>query len=389
MEESRPKALIVGAGIAGLAAAWWLDRAGWTSILIDKAPSIRDGGFIVGLSGLCINTIKEMDIEEQLKAISYTFDYNVIRDSQGRELLRVAYEDVHGAVDNHSVGRDDLARILAKVLPETATIHFGETLEAAVEDGDKVKATLKSGQTIEADLLIGADGIRSSVRSMFWKGEDCLEDLGYSYAVYDVEQKKELEAKCVSFNSPGHLDMLYALRNNRLAALHIWRDDHTKLQDRNQRFETLRGVTSGGAELVTEVIDLAEKADASPLIDSLTMVNLQHWSKGRILLLGDAAHCLTLMSGQGAGMAIASAEILGKELMATKDVLQALANHEKKLRPPIDSLQLRSRKMAAMYIPKNRFWYWLRNILFKIMPYSWIVSYHVSGAKAEIELTQK
>ncbi|KPM42799.1 hypothetical protein AK830_g3732 [Neonectria ditissima] len=385
----KPKALIVGAGIAGLSAAWWLDKAGWTSTLIDKAPAIRDGGYMVGLTGLCINTIKEMNLDDQLGAISYTFDENVIRDNKGKELLRVAYKDIHGELDNHSVCRDDLARILARALPETATIRFSETLEHALEVGDKIKATLKSGETIKADLLIGADGIRSSVRGMFWEDEDCLEDLNYSYAVYDVEWKKKLEAGCVSFNSPGHLDILYSPRSNQLAALHIWRDEHTEHQDRQLRFETLRRATAGGAKLVDEVIDIAEERGVSPVIDSLTMVSLRKWSKGRILLLGDAAHCLTLMSGQGAGMAIASAEILGKELMATEDVLEALVNHEQKLRQPIESLQHRSRRMAAMYIPRNRFWYWLRNLLFKITPYSWIVSYHVSGAKAEIALVSK
>lgn len=387
-QDAKPRALIVGAGIAGLSAAWWLDKAGWTSTLIEQAPAIRDGGYIVGLSGSCINTIEQMGLREQLEAISYRFDENIIKDPRGRELLRLRYEDVHGKLGNHAVCRDDITRALYEALPESATVRFSETLDAAVDEGDKVRATLTSGETIEADLLIGADGIRSSVRDMFWKDDDCLEDLGYSYAVYDVQQK-DPEAQCVSFNSPGHLDVLYSLRGNRLAALHIWRDDHAQIPARTARFDVLRKITSGGAQLVTQVIDAAQRAGASPLIDSLTMVNLRRWSKGRVLLLGDAAHCLTLMSGQGAGMAIASAEVLGTELLVCRDVAQALGNHERKLRPAIESLQLRSRKMAAMYIPKNRFWYWLRNVMVRIMPHSWIVSYHVSGARAETELTER
>lgn len=86
--EAKPRALIVGAGISGLAAAWWLDQAGWTSILIERAPAIREGGYVVGLSGLCIQTIKRMGLFEQFDAITYRFKENVIKDSSGRELIR-------------------------------------------------------------------------------------------------------------------------------------------------------------------------------------------------------------------------------------------------------------------------------------------------------------
>lgn len=375
---SKPTALIVGAGIAGLSAAWWLDKAGWNSILIEKAPDIRDGGYLIGLSGPCLGTIKDMNLEAQVDDISYKLGHNLILDNQGRKLLRVAYDDLNRGLGNYALCRGDLARVLYDTLPETATIRYDETLEHAIEAGDKIQATLKSGQKIEVDLLIGADGIRSSVRSQFWKDEDCMENTGYFYAVYDVEQKEKLEDDCVSFNSPGHFDIFYSLRDNRLSALHIWREDErdVTLQSRQRRFETLRATTARAAKQVTDVVDFAEETDTTIIIDSLTMVSLKQWSKGRVLLLGDAAHCLTLMSAQGAGMALTSAEILGKELMSSKDLFQALANHEKKLRPIIERLQQRTRNIAVLYIPRNWLLYCLRNLMFKIMPYSWIVYWH-------------
>lgn len=385
---ARPKAIIVGAGIAGLSTAWWLDEAGWDSVIIDRAPALRDGGYIVSLSGQGLQVVKRMGLQEKLNAVSYKFDENIVRDNGGRQLVRLQYKDVHGGLDSLAVCRDDLARILADELPETSSIRFDETVGEVIDQGDGVRITLGSGEIMEADLFIGADGIRSSTRERVWKDEDCLESLGYSYAVYDIHGNPGLQASCVSFNSPGHLDVLYTLRDDRVAALHIWRDDKVQKQDRNLRFPTIRRATAGGTQLVTDVIDQAEKAGSTPIIDSLTMVLLPHWSKGRVLLMGDAAHCLTLMSGQGAGMALASAEILGKELMATQNITQALAQHEKRLRPTIERLQERSRSMAAMYIPKSTLMYYVRNFFLRFMPYSWIVSWHVSSAKAEIDLTQ-
>ncbi|KAF9775289.1 hypothetical protein IL306_006613 [Fusarium sp. DS 682] len=383
---TKPRAIIVGAGISGLATAWWLDKAGWTSTIIERAPTVLNGCYMMNLSGLCIETLRKMDLLKILDAISYELDENVIHDARGREIRHVKYRDVHGGLETRAVMRGDLANLLEKALPDSAEIRFLETLQEIVDDGNKVLAILSSDEIIEADLLIGADGLRSSVRSQVWKGEHVLENLGYSFAAYDVEGKP-LDSSCVSFNSPGHRDVLYSLRGNRLAALHIWRDDLGGQQDRAHKFYLLRKAAAEGPTKVAEVIDAAERSGSPLVIDSLTMVRLPQWSKGRILLLGDSAHCLTLLSGQGAGMALVSAELLGKELMATKDVTYALLNHEKKLRPMIERLQARSRKLAATYIPKNVFVYYWRNFLTRILPYSWLASRH--GNAAETNLLQE
>ncbi|CAK7213432.1 hypothetical protein SBRCBS47491_001795 [Sporothrix bragantina] len=389
---TKPTALIVGAGISGLSAAWWLDKAGWRSILIERSAAIRDGGYVMSLAGPSRKTIKEMGLQDTLEQMSIKFEENIILDKGGHELIRFKYEDVHGSGPEGSLAicRDDLARIISQHLPEGADIRFSETLGDVSEEGDKIKATLKtSGESIEADLLIGADGIRSDVRSRFWRDVDCLEHLGYSYAVYDVEgtATDTHTSTCVTYNSPGHADILYELRDKRLAGLHLWRDDAVHLNDRADRMKTVREATEGaGIKAVSDVVNQAEKAGCTPVVDSLTMVNLPQWSKGRVLLLGDAAHCLTLISGQGAGMALVSAEILGKELQATKDVAHALANHGRRLRPAITRLQDRSRSMAAVYVTKNWLGYFVRNLILKILPYRWIVAWLADSAKAELKL---
>ncbi|CAK7234048.1 hypothetical protein SCUCBS95973_008801 [Sporothrix curviconia] len=351
---TKPTALIIGAGIAGLSAAWWLDKAGWKSILVERSSAIRDGGYVMSLAGPSRSTINQMGLRETLEEIAIKFEENIILDKNGHEVIRFGYEDVHGSGPEGSLAicRHDLARVISQQLPDSTVIRFNETLGDVHEEGDKIKATLKtSGETIEADLVIGADGVRSDVRSRFWNDTDCLEHLGYSYAAYDVEATTTsmLTSTCVTYNSPGHADILYELKNKRLAGLHLWRDDVVQLNDRSDRMKTVREATAGtGIKAVSDVVSQADKSGCTPVVDSLIMVNLPQWSKGRVLLLGDAAHCLTLISGQGAGMAMVSAEILGKELKANKDVAQALANHEKRLRPAIKRLQDRSRSMAAV-----------------------------------------
>lgn len=385
---TRPLALIVGAGIAGLSAAWWLDKAGWDSIVIEKAASIREKGYIITLSGPGLDAIKHMNLLEELKAVAYAFNENVLKDGRGRELLRVRYTDIHRGLDSLALCRDDLVRSLAKALPDTASIRFGESLDRIQDKGNKIQATLLSGEIIEADLLIGADGVHSTVRKHIHDAPDCLEPLNYLYAVYDIDGSKDFESDCVSYSRPCHLDIFYALRHRRLAALHIWRDNRTGMERPQNKFEVLQEITAESPEQVRQIVDRAREADVSLLIDTLTVVNLPQWSAGRVLLLGDAAHCLTLFSGQGAGMALASAEVLGNELLKTSDTLHALRDHERKLRPVICRLQQRIRNLAAVYIPKNSMAFHFRNLILKFTPRSWIASYHANSVKSEIVLSQ-
>ncbi|KIW94731.1 uncharacterized protein Z519_04708 [Cladophialophora bantiana CBS 173.52] len=384
----KPLAIVVGAGIAGLAAAWWLDKAGWQSVVVERAATFRAGGYTLSIAGLGYETIQHMNLLDDLKSVAHAYESNIISDNNGKELCRIRYADVYGGLEALAVRRDGVARTLAKVLG--SSIRFNETVSSFTDRGDKIRAVLAGGDVIEADLLIGADGFRSKIRQQLFEdaGHSHLEPLGYYYAAYNFETRPENKENCYSFNSPGHLDMLFTAQAQGMTGMHIWREDRClSTETSRDRFDILREITAKSVSQVREAVERAEKAEAFVNMDSLTLVTLPKWSKGRVVLLGDAAHCLTLLSGQGAGMALTSAEILGKELQKTTDVLQALRNHEAKLRPTIERLQARSRKMARWYIPKSAISYHSRNFLLKLLPYSWIVAFHVDSLRSEIELT--
>lgn len=388
---SKPRAIIVGSGISGLAAAHWLDDAGWDCLIIERAPSIREGGYLIGLTGLGYVSIKHLGIFDALQKVGYDMKENVIYDTSSREIVRISYKDAHG-VDNVAVCRGDLSQTLAGVLPASVTIRFGEAVTDFANRDDKVDVTLQNGETLTADLLIGADGIHSSMRDKLFPDAKPMHNLGYSFAVYDVEGHNDINSDCLSYTRPGHMDAFYRLRDNRLAAMHLWRSgDQPKVAHATGQaaYEHLQTIAKGGHPQIADIVQRASDAGAPVLLDSLTMVKLPTWSQGRVLLLGDAAHCLTLMSGQGAAMAMASAEMLGQELKAhPDDILLALANHEKRLRPSITRLQGHSENLASAYITSNAFVYFLRNLILKIMPYSWLVAWHIKKINSEIELTK-
>ncbi|OAQ58653.1 FAD binding domain-containing protein [Purpureocillium lilacinum] len=314
-----------------------------------------------------------MSTSGDLDKIRYSFDANLVMDGSGRKLFQLRYKDACG-VDSVAVCRNDLEHLLANILPQAATIRFQQTVNRYETHDDKVQATLKSGEVIEADLLIGADGLRSSTRQHFWSEGNCLEDLGYSYAAYSVNSKDSLVSDCVSYNNPGQLDALYRLRDSQLAALHIWRDETKKRPCQEVGWAAIRTVTANSHPSVVKVVHDGAESGAAPIIDRLTMVTLPRWSKG---------------PGR-AGMALASAELLGLELKKTGgDVAEALGSHERQLRPIIERLQDRTKTMAKMYIPKSTFMYYLRNVTIRVMPYSWLVSWHTGSVVAELDLEKR
>jgi len=216
---ARPLAVIVGAGVAGLAAAWWLDKAGWRSVVVERSQNLRENGYMLGLSGLGFETARRMQLHERLETFSYRIDENVYMDSKGRELLRLRYRDFIRDLPYLAVRRTDLVRALAESLPESCSIRFGECISGFEDKGDCVEVALGSGETLRADLMIGADGFRSSTRErLFGSGESCLRPLGYYFSVYDVDAPKAFESDFVSYAEPGHLAEYYALHDGRLAA---------------------------------------------------------------------------------------------------------------------------------------------------------------------------
>lgn len=384
---TRPVAVIAGAGVAGLAAGWWLNRIGWHTIIVERRRSLVEGGYMLGLSGPGYDTVQRMGLLPALEDLSYVINENVYHDRQGRELLRLRYREFLHDLPYAALLRTDLVATLRAALPDHSDIRLGTTVSSITEDGGKALVRLDNGSEIEADLVIGADGVRSQIRhQLFGDRPEHLEHLGYRFAVYDLEASVKPDSDFLSFPEPGHLAEYYALKNGRLAALHVWHESDPTTVAAADRWQVLEHVTRHSNVAVRDMLKSAQSGPA-PLIDSLTMVTVPQWSLGRTVLLGDAAHCLTLVSGQGAGMAISSAALLAN-MLETMPVSEALREHEKRLRPAMTRLQQRSRAMASMFIPVNPVAFHLRNIFLKYMPKAWLGRYFTKAIRSEALLAR-
>lgn len=379
-------ALIVGAGVAGLAAAWWLRKIGWRSVVLERAPDLRTAGYMLGLSGPGLEVAKRMGIEPQLQANACVINENIYRDRKGRELLRMRYREFLKDLPYIALRRTDLVQSLRDALGDDADVRFSAVVEQIVDSGDHVTVHLADGTRLAGDLLIGADGLRSWVRrEVFGPDERFFKELGYRFASYDLEDTLNLGIDFLSYTEPGHIVEYYTLRDGRIAALHAWVTNEAGIVPDEARWPMIRRVARRAHPQVHQIIDAAQHGTL-PLIDNLTLVDMPTWSKGRVVLLGDAAHCLTLISGQGAGMAIASAAMLSEEL-ASKPIDEALHRHDERLRPAILKLQERSRKMGSLFVPASPLSFHLRNFALRHMPRAWLGQYFINAIRSEILAT--
>lgn len=383
-----PSVVISGAGVAGLAAAWWLARAGWSVTVVERASDLRTGGYMMSLSGPGHAAAARMGLLPKLKAAAYDVKENVYRDSKGRELMRLRFHDFVAGLDHIALRRTDLVAALRDDLPERVALRLGTTVTAIFDAPGHAAATLSDGTVLEADLVLIADGMRSPLRtSLFAPESQCLSQLGYRFAVYDLPDRLHLGVDFVSYAEPGHIVEYYTLAEGRVAALHVWHSAENGPVPAAERWGLIENVTRASNPVVHAQMAAAREAGMTPLVDDLALVELPRWSKGRVALLGDAAHCLTLISGQGAGMALTSAAILA-DALSRAGVPEALAEHEARLRPSILRLQARSRKMAGMFVPRSPLAFTLRNLFIRHVPRKWIGRYFLNAVHAEILAAQ-
>jgi len=382
---TRKTALIVGAGVGGLATAWWLHRIGWHCVLLERAPDLRVHGYMLGLSGPGYEVARRMGILPALHAGARPATENSYRNRQGRELLRIDYRQVLRQLEWVTLPRTTLVAALAEALPEGISIRYATTVIQVQEQAGQVTAQLSNGEEVTCDLLIGADGIHSSTRSLiFGDSAACEHHLGYRFAAFQVPNILGLTDDFLSYVEPRRAVEFYSLGPDRLVTLYAWRAPETGPVPPGQRRDTLRAAFTAAHPDVLRIIDNLPEQDPIAF-DDLTQIVLPDWYRGRKLLLGDAAHCLTLISGQGAGMALTSACILAEEL-AKGDIDAALAAHSRRLRPTIEGLQQRSRTIAKWFIPATPLTFHVRNFAMRLTPRRFLSSYFSKVIQAEVLL---
>jgi 2-polyprenyl-6-methoxyphenol hydroxylase-like FAD-dependent oxidoreductase len=191
MKNMTNKAIVVGAGIAGLATALRLHQIGWQPLIVERAPARRSGGYAVTFSGIGYDAAERMGVLPALTERHITPDKMVYVKPNGDTRFAVPGKTVRAMLGQRALNilRGDIEDVLYQAIRAHIEIRFATTIDAVTQDTDGVDVTLSDGTTERADLLIGADGLHSTTRKMvFGPEEEFRLDLNHMCGVFMLDR---------------------------------------------------------------------------------------------------------------------------------------------------------------------------------------------------------
>lgn len=381
--------IISGAGIAGLTAAWYFNKLGWRVTVLERAAALRSGGYLISLSGPGLAVARKIGIVDALSEHHRSLDTNVFHNRAGKELWRLSYPKALKEIDWITLPRTTLIDVLYGKVKNKMDINFSSYVQHIKQCSNSTTLTMNDGSHMSCDLFIAADGLRSSARKMlFGSDNDFITPTGYKCAAFQFPKLSDSNDGAHSYGEPGRVTDIFAMDENNMAGMFIWHDEFSSLDNTKSVREQLKFAFKKAHPYPLEIIDQLDDNEQIYL-DTIEMVKMPKWHNQRCLLLGDSAHCLTLASGQGASVAMVSAYMLYEALQNSDNIDTALQQHDKRLRPLVESIQSRARKVIKGYVPATKFSFWLRNFIFQYGPKEWISSFIVNSIRKEASLVAK
>ena len=235
-----------------------------------------------------------------------------------------------------------------------------------------MRVAFEHGSARDFDLVVGADGLHSRVRQLAFGPEDQFERrLGYWVATFEVEgYRPRDELIYVARALPGRQVARIALRGDRTMFLFVFRaelipkSEPSNLPETRALLHYLFEDTGWESPQILQAMEVVEDI----YFDRVSQIRMETWSKGRVMLIGDAASAVSLLAGEGTGLAITEAYVLAGELNRAKgDYRAAFSNHENRLRPFVRGKQVSAGKFASSLVPKTPMGIWIRNQATRLM----------------------
>lgn len=350
---------INGTGIAGPTLAWWLQRYGHEPVLFERAPALRTGGYLIDFWGVGYAIAEKMGIIPELQQKGYLIEALHLVDETGRPVANMSTAAMRKLVDGRfiSIARGDIAATLYNACDAVET-HFGTHITGIEEQADGVLAALSDGSTEQFDLVIGADGLHSQIRSLIVGPEAQVEhSLGVEVAACTVAgyQPRD-ELTYMGHRAPQKMVSRVSLREDKTLFLFTFRSVLAEKQPENSA-EAKALLHNLYGDMGWEVPSILRRLDDADdfYFDHVSQIRLDHWCQGRVALIGDAAACASLLAGEGTGLAMLEAYVLAGELhRAGGDYTVAFRNYEQRLQSFLQQKQQSALTMAAFFAPKNR-----------------------------------
>ncbi len=361
------RAIIVGGGPGGLVAAIALSQTGCTPAVYERASEVRETGSGLTLWPNAMKALDRLGLVAALRSVSLPSAGIAMRSWRGGLLFDVTppeqLENLFG-VNGIAVHRAELLDVLLQVL-DRDVVFPGARCVGFKQDERGVTAFFADGSEADGDFLIGADGIKSAIRTQLF-GQTKLRYAGFTVWRGVAEFALEEQVGLTTMGRGAQFG-LFPMTRGRVywfASVNAAEGDQDWAMGRKRELlERFRGWHTPIEALIEATAEAAILRN-----DIYDHEPLKRWSEGRVTLLGDAAHPATPNMGQGACQAIEDAVVLATCLRESQEIAAALKAYESRRRGRTSAITMQSRRMGQMGRWKNPLTCWLRDQLIKLMP---------------------
>jgi 2-polyprenyl-6-methoxyphenol hydroxylase-like FAD-dependent oxidoreductase len=362
--------LISGGGIAGLTLTNMLHRHGIASVVIERAADLRQDGYALDFFGTGYEVAERMGLVDRLFSQQISFDYIAYVNAQGSLIAKLDMALLRKIAGGKYMAlmRWTLEEALYEALKGSVEVRFGRWLVAAESGEHSVEVMFNDGTTESFDLLIGADGVHSATRALVFGPEDQFSrDLGYTIACYPLADHYDIGPTWKMYVEPGRLAAaLCTPKAGELLTIFMYQSAKRKPLPREQRLVHLREVFAGMGWLTGQFLADAP-ASAQVFMDAFIQIQMPTWHRGRVALVGDACGCPTLLSGQGASLAMAGAYLLAEALHEAATYQEAFQWYEQQMRPLVRAQQKHASGFAKFFLPGTPLGLFVQQTLAKVL----------------------
>jgi FAD-dependent urate hydroxylase len=327
-------ALVVGAGVAGLAAARALRRQHIEAVVVERATAWTYPGAGMYLPGNSIRALRALGLQEPVLERGYEIRRQLVLDRRGRVLLDIDVGAFWGeTAPCVAIGREELHEILL----EGIDVRMGTTISSLAQDGPQVHVVFDDGTSGDYDVVLAADGLRSWVRRSVFDGAE-PSSVGQASWRFLVDGFPDISAWTVYLDR-GRAFLTLPLGDGRI---YCYADvnvpdgadptggDRTRIADLYREF----------VEPIGTILQRAAAAGVEPYFSAIEEVVQEPWVRGHVALLGDAAHASSPNMAEGAGMALEDALVVAETIAMGRP----LSEFEARRRPRVEFVQAQTHR---------------------------------------------